>query len=86
MIPVVCFIGCISVIGSNSMACILSDYPEYAGTASSLAGTMRFGIGTIVGGIVSLIHVHSALPMTLAMAVCALLSAFFYWGLSRNHE
>ncbi len=84
VIPVMLYIGIISIIGSNIMACVLSDYPELAGTASSLAGTMRFGIGTIIGGIVSFIHVHSALPMTGAMAMCAILSALSYWVLVKK--
>lgn len=84
VIPVVFFVGTISIVGSNSMACVLSTYPELAGTASSLAGTMRFGTGTVVGGIVAAIPVHSAWPMTGAMAVCAILSALFYWGLAKK--
>ncbi len=31
------------------MAVILDEFPHMAGTASSLAGTFRFGIGAIVG-------------------------------------
>ncbi|MGF1767227.1 Bcr/CflA family multidrug efflux MFS transporter [Enterovibrio makurazakiensis] len=84
VIPVMLFVGTISIVGSNSMACVLSAYPELAGTASSLAGTMRFGIGTLVGGIVAAIPVHSAWPMTGAMAACAILSALFYWGLAKK--
>ncbi|AMG31904.1 Bcr/CflA family drug resistance efflux transporter [Grimontia hollisae] len=84
VIPVVFFVGTISIVGSNSMACVLSAYPELAGTASSLAGTLRFGTGTIVAGIVAAIHVDSAWPMTGAMAACAILSALFYWGLAKK--
>ncbi len=86
VIPVVLFVGTISIVGSNTMACILSNYPELAGTASSLAGTMRFGIGTIVGGIVSLLNASSAWPMASAMAICAVLSASFYWCLAHEME
>ncbi len=86
VIPVVLFVGTISIVGSNTMACILSNYPELAGTASSLAGTMRFGIGTIVGGIVSLLNASSAWPMAGAMAICAVLSASFYWCLAHEME
>ncbi len=84
VIPVIFFIGTISIVGSNAMACVLSAYPELAGTASSLAGTMRFGTGTLVGGIVAAIPVHSAWPMTGAMTGCAILSALFYWGLAKK--
>lgn len=84
VIPVMLFVGTISIIGSNTMACLLAKYPHMAGTASSLAGTMRFGTGTVVGGMVAMMPDATAWPMALTMAVCALLSASFYWFLSRN--
>ncbi len=86
VIPVMLFVGTISIVGSNTMACILANYPELAGTASSLAGTMRFGVGTLVGGIVSLLNASSAWPMAGAMTICAVLSALFYWGLTHKSE
>ncbi|MGF1702573.1 Bcr/CflA family multidrug efflux MFS transporter [Photobacterium makurazakiensis] len=84
VIPVMLFVGTISIIGSNTMACLLAKYPHMAGTASSLAGTMRFGTGTVVGGLVALMHNSSAWPMAITMALCAFLSAGFYWFLSRD--
>ena len=43
------YIGCMSTIGGNSMAIILDFYPHIAGTASSLAGTIRFAVAGAVG-------------------------------------
>ena len=43
------YIGCMSTIGGNSMAIILDFYPHIAGTASSLAGTIRFAVAGLVG-------------------------------------
>lgn len=84
VIPVMLFVGTISIIGSNTMACLLSKYPHMAGTASSLAGTMRFGTGTVVGGAVAMMPDATVWPMALTMATCAVLSAVFYWFLSRD--
>ncbi|PCS22378.1 MFS family multidrug transport protein, bicyclomycin resistance protein [Candidatus Enterovibrio escicola] len=84
VIPIMLFMGTISIVASNSMACVLNAYPEFAGTASSLAGTMRFGTGTIVGTIVTSISVESVWPMTGSIAICAILSAIFYWVMSRK--
>lgn len=50
---VVLFIGTLSTIGSNAMALLLSGYPSMAGTASSLAGTLRFGMGSLIGAFVA---------------------------------
>ncbi len=63
------------------MACLLSSYPQMAGTASSLGGTFRFGIGSIVGGLVALMPDSNVWPMALTMASCAILSAGFIGSL-----
>ncbi|MCJ2377452.1 Bcr/CflA family multidrug efflux MFS transporter [Vibrio sp. ZSDZ34] len=80
---VMLFIGTLSTIGSNSMGLLLSGYPTMAGTASSLAGTLRFGTGSIIGAIVA--SLPAALwPMILLMTICSVLSATLYWTLGKN--
>lgn len=81
---VVLFIGTLSTIGSNAMGLLLSGYPTMAGTASSLAGTLRFGIGSIVGAIVAALPNGVAWPMIIVMTACSLLSAAFYWIFGRK--
>jgi DHA1 family bicyclomycin/chloramphenicol resistance-like MFS transporter len=53
VLGVAAFVGCVSMVSSNAMAVILDEFPHMAGTASSLAGTFRFGIGAIVGALLS---------------------------------
>lgn len=81
---VMCYVGTLSTIGSNSMALLLSGYPDMAGTASSLAGTLRFGMGSIIGSIVAAMPGDVAWPMIMMMSLCALLSALLYWTLGKN--
>ncbi|MGO1298860.1 MAG: Bcr/CflA family multidrug efflux MFS transporter [Vibrio sp.] len=85
MVPfVVMFIGTISTIGSNSMGLLLSGYPHMAGTASSMAGTLRFGIGSLMGTFVAALPDGVQWPMIVVMAGCSVLSAGFYWLFGRN--
>lgn len=72
------FIGCVSMISSNAMAVILDEFPHIAGTASSLAGTFRFGIGALTGAILAIVSFNSAWPMIGAIAVCSTCSLLFY--------
>ncbi|MGF1721080.1 Bcr/CflA family multidrug efflux MFS transporter [Vibrio kyushuensis] len=81
---VVMFIGTISTIGSNSMGLLLSGYPNMAGTASSLAGTLRFGTGSIIGAVVAAMPSDVVWPMILVMTACSVLSIAFYWTLGRK--
>ncbi len=84
VLGVAAFIGCVSLISSNAMAVILDEFPHMAGTASSLAGTFRFGIGAVVGALLSLATLTTAWPMVWSMAACATSSVLFYLYASRS--
>lgn len=73
------FVSTLSTIGSNASAAILDRYPHMAGTANALAGTARFGIGSLVGGLLSLVSLHSAAPMLYAMALCTIAASAAYY-------
>ncbi|ALB63373.1 MFS family multidrug transport protein,bicyclomycin resistance protein [Cronobacter condimenti 1330] len=77
------FVGCVSLVASNAMAVILDEFPHMAGTASSLAGTFRFGIGAIMGALLSMATFNSAWPMLLSIFFCATCSILFYFYASR---
>ncbi|KAE9529934.1 Bcr/CflA family multidrug efflux MFS transporter [Testudinibacter aquarius] len=76
------FVGMLSTIGSNAMAAILDRFPQVAGTANSLAGTIRFGIGAVVGFLIALVPISNAVPMLLSMFLCTLLSVLSYYFLT----
>ncbi len=81
---VMLFIGTLSTIGSNSMGLLLSGYPTMAGTASSLAGTLRFGTGSVIGAIVAMLPGGTVWPMIALMAICSVLSAALYWAFGKK--
>ena len=84
VLGVAAFIGCVSMVASNAMAVILDEFPHIAGTVSSLAGTLRFGIGAITGALLSLFTFTSAWPMAGMIAGCATLSVLLFWYASRR--
>ncbi|HDT5072409.1 TPA: Bcr/CflA family multidrug efflux MFS transporter [Enterobacter asburiae] len=86
VVGVAAFVGCVSMVSSNAMAVILDEFPHMAGTASSLAGTFRFGIGAIVGALLSMATSTTAWPMLWAMAFCATSSILFYLYASRPRK
>lgn len=83
VVGVAAFVGCVSLVSSNAMAVILDEFPHMAGTASSLAGTFRFGIGAIVGALLAMCTFNSAWPMIGSMTFCATSSILFYLYASR---
>ncbi len=86
VVGVAAFVGCVSMISSNAMAVILDEFPHMAGTASSLAGTCRFGIGAVVGALLSMATFNTAWPMLWAMAFCATSSILFCLYASRPRK
>ncbi|MGO1246437.1 MAG: Bcr/CflA family multidrug efflux MFS transporter [Oceanisphaera sp.] len=84
VVPIMMYVGVISTIGSNSMASLLNNLPNLAGTASSLAGTLRFGTAALAAAFVSALPDTSPLYMLSTMSGCALLSALVYWLLCDN--
>lgn len=73
------YIGMLSTVGSNATAAILDRYPEMAGTANAVAGVARFGLGSIIGALLSLFVVESEKPMLYAMALCVMSATFLYF-------
>lgn len=86
VVGVAAFVGCVSMVSSNAMAVILDEFPHMAGTASSLAGTFRFGIGAIVGALLSMATFNTAWPMIWSIAFCATCSILFYLYASRPRK
>jgi len=78
------FVGLVSVVSSSANAAILDMYPEVAGTANSLTGMLRFGIGSVVGAVLSLFAITSERPMVFAMALCIGVGALSYVLLVRK--
>ncbi|MFK5289175.1 Bcr/CflA family multidrug efflux transporter, partial [Glaesserella parasuis] len=86
-IGVAFFVGMVSTIGSNASAAILDRYPQMAGTANAVAGTARFGIGSLVGAGLSHIPLTSERPMLYTMAACTVVGFIAYYFLScRNQQ
>jgi DHA1 family bicyclomycin/chloramphenicol resistance-like MFS transporter len=68
------FLCCQGFIFPNSSALSLAPFSSNAGSASALLGGIQMSIGAFTSAIVSILHNHTALPMTGVMACCALLS------------
>ena len=86
VLSVAVFIGCVSMVSSNGMAVILDEFPHIAGTVSSPAGKLRFGIGAQTGALLSLFSFNTAWPMAGMIAACATLSVLLFRFASRSQR
>lgn len=78
---VAAFAGPNPLISSNAMASILEKFPRMAGTANSIAGSVRFGLGAGVGSLVALMKMDTAKPMLMTMGICAIIAMSCYYFL-----
>ncbi|WP_413700993.1 MFS transporter [Psychromonas sp. KJ10-10] len=78
VIPVMMFISAISTVGSNTMAILLNEYGTIAGTASSLSGTLRFGLGACCAAIISFSPATTSWPMVTVICGCAVMSSLCF--------
>ena len=76
------FVGQNSLISSNAMASILEKFPNMAGTANSIAGSVRFAMGASVGSLVALMKMDTAAPMLYTMGACTLGAVSCYYFLT----
>jgi len=69
----------------NASAGAMAPFPDKAGSASALLGSVQFAIAAIASGAVSLFHNGTALPMAGVIAVCGLLALVCYRWLVGQH-
>jgi len=60
---------CVGLISPNSSALSMAPFPQNAGVASALMGTMQLGLGAVASFAISMFSSRSVMPMALIMAV-----------------
>jgi MFS transporter, DHA1 family, multidrug resistance protein len=74
LVVMVCAVG---LIFPTANALAMADYPDMAGTASSLQGLSQFAFGAVAAPLVGIAGEHTALPLgvvTTAVSACAMTS------------
>jgi MFS transporter, DHA1 family, multidrug resistance protein len=73
------------LIGANSMALAMADYPKVAGTASALVGVVGFTMGSLAAPLVGIAGTDTAVPMAVLIATFQFLSFCAFRILTRPH-
>lgn len=82
--PLFFFIASTGFVGANSMAGALAIFPDRAGVASALIGTIQFGMGALATAILSIMSDGTARPMAGLIGLMGLLAIFLHFGLGRS--
>jgi len=84
LLSLFCFIASLGFTQANSMAGAMAHHGPRAGSASALLGTLQFAVATLAGISVGALDDGTARPMTLVIAVCAVVALLIYRGLVRG--
>jgi DHA1 family bicyclomycin/chloramphenicol resistance-like MFS transporter len=76
IVPLFFFVCSIGMVGANAMAGGLALFPDRAGVASALAGTLQFLTGAVGASLVSAFSDGTPLPMAAVIAGAGILSLF----------
>jgi DHA1 family bicyclomycin/chloramphenicol resistance-like MFS transporter len=64
------YVASIGAVLPLTVALAMGPHGRIAGNASALIGTLQFGIGAVVGGLLGLLQDGTALPMAAVIAAC----------------
>ena len=78
------FLASIGIVGPNAIAASLSLFPDRAGTASALIGTLQFISGALASTLLGAISVTSALPMAGLIALLGIAGFLLHRFLARG--
>lgn len=70
----VLFIGTFGIISAHTLSEVMNRFSTISGSTSALGGSLRFGVGSLGGAAVGLLHNGTSVPMTLVMAACGILA------------
>lgn len=74
LVPLFGFVASLGFTYANAAALAMAPFPDRAGSASALLGTVQFGIAAVAGSAVGHLHDGTALPMAAVIAACGLLA------------
>ncbi len=79
--PLFGYVASLGFTYANAAALAMASFPEKAGSASALLGTVQFGAAAVAGSVVGHLHDGTAVPMAAVIAACGLLALAARLGL-----
>lgn len=79
VLPLFVFIGATGLVIANSIAGALNTFPEHAGAASALVGTVQYGAGVLGSGLVGMFADGTPGPMGAVIAATSMCCAACVW-------
>ena len=80
-------VGCLGIAWVNADALIIMEFPQQAGSASAVVGTMRFGVGAMAGPLLAWTYTGTPRPVAILMVACLMLASILQaWIYRRDRQ
>ncbi|WIO73923.1 Bcr/CflA family multidrug efflux MFS transporter [Porticoccaceae bacterium LTM1] len=84
VVPLLFFLGPISIVGANGVALACGEYPKAAGAVAALCGATQFGLGSLSGVLLGLLNNGTPLGMCVVIAGCGALGVIAFSLMSKT--
>ena len=78
VLPLALYVGCLGALAANCVAGTLEFFPNISGTASSVFGTLQFGLGSVGGALTAFLNNGTVMPMVLVIMATASVAFILY--------
>ena len=67
VIPLLFFLGPVSIVGANGVALASAEYPQAAGAVAALCGAAQFGLGALSGVLLGMLD--NGIPLGMCVLI-----------------
>ena len=79
-------LGCHGILGPTTSLLAIEPWPENAGSASALMGSLQFACGAVASALVSLLADGTTVPMAASITLCAAAGLALAWATLRRRN
>ena len=76
----------LGIVLPQTQAGAMAPFPEKAGAAAGLMGSLQMGLAGLIGYAIAFLHNGTQFPMVMAIGLLSLLSASSFYGLVYRHR
>jgi len=80
------YLACLGFIIPNATALALKPFSSNAGSASALLGFFQMGLGSLTTILVDLLHIQSALPVSICLMITSIIALTLTIGRKHQHN
>ncbi len=63
-------VGCLGIAWVNADSLVIMEFPQQAGSATAVIGTLRFGFGALAGPLLAVTYTGTPMPVAILLVLC----------------